>query len=108
MIVTAVVRLAMQIIITPTTTKAIPLCNTLASKLFNLVVPKTVGYMIIDHAGGLHMGIDNFWSDKFKTTLTKIVTEGDCFWRIDWNIMQGAPVILLWLAANKTPLIGIK
>lgn len=41
-------------------------CNNICDLYFR--ISKTVGGVVVDHAGGLHVGVDDCWADKFEAS----------------------------------------
>jgi hypothetical protein len=60
----------------------------LAGRPSSFPVPETVGGVIVHHAYGLHEGVADCRTDKFKTALDKVFTHGVRFWRPRWDLFQ--------------------
>jgi hypothetical protein len=56
-------------------------------------MPEAGGAVIIDHADGLHEGIDNGASDKFESPLFQIPTHGVGFLAGGWQNGIGCPAV---------------
>ena len=74
----------------------------------NWLTTKATLRMVIDHAGGLHMGIDYRRSDEFEATLFEIFTQGVRLAAGGRIIFQCFKTIDDRLAANEAPDVGVK
>ena len=74
----------------------------------NGLTTKATLRMVIDHAGGLHMGVDNRRSDELEATLFEIFTQGVRLAAGGRIIFQGFKTIDDRLAANEAPDVRVE
>ncbi len=64
--------------------------------------------MIVDHAGGLHVGVDDGGTDEFETTLFHVfayfVGEGSC----GWELGHFGELVFDWFVTHESPNVFIK
>ena len=72
------------------------------------LVPKTINGVVIDHTDGLHQGITDGGSHKFKASFAHILAHGQGFGTRGWYLIQSFPSVLNGVMVHKLPEIGVE
>src|SRR5205814_4693359 len=71
-------------------------------------VSRTCHQVIVDHADRLHQRVADRGADEFESASQQIAAHRVGFGRACGQLRHGAPAILDWLAADKTPEVRVK
>lgn len=76
-----------------------------SGKLLALTMSETAGNMVIDHAGCLHMGVDNGRANEGETPLLQVPADGVGYRTGGRDLFHRPPVILYGLAVHEPPYV---
>ena len=74
----------------------------------NFPVSKAIDAVVIDHAGRLHVGINDRGTNKRKSPPLEIFAERVRYRRGRGNVADAFPSVLFWAATYKLPSVGPK
>ena len=74
-----------------------------SNQALDLLIPKTEGQMVVNHAHCLHESIAYNGSNELETSLLELFTHGTRFIRFSWHFGHRFDSMVKWLSAHELP-----